>query len=318
MKCPICGSEVRPSKKYPGKYLCDTCRKRFPASSVIDEEAETPTVGPDSETETLPVADDAIPETAPVDIDTPAEVEAIVSDDEPEVESVSADDDEPETDTFIIQYDTDTDTTTEPASAEGNAEVKPKKKKRPIWPLLLLIIIFLIIDLFAAVCTFFPARANALLKYFGKTTVQDYNEPENNQDYSVIYAIGDTAVYENTKMTVLGYEESVGDEWSAPAEGNIFVFVNMELVNNSEEEITVNSMASFESYCDDTKLNYSANAFTAIGSDTERNKMDGTLAKGESLDGWLCLEVPADWTSIEIHYFIKVWSDHTVKFQITK
>ena len=27
MKCPVCGHKVRPSKKYPGKYLCDTCRK---------------------------------------------------------------------------------------------------------------------------------------------------------------------------------------------------------------------------------------------------------------------------------------------------
>lgn len=35
MKCPVCGHKVRPSKKYPGKYLCDTCRKRFPASAVI-------------------------------------------------------------------------------------------------------------------------------------------------------------------------------------------------------------------------------------------------------------------------------------------
>ena len=29
MKCPVCGHKVRPSKKYPGKYLCDTCRKRY-------------------------------------------------------------------------------------------------------------------------------------------------------------------------------------------------------------------------------------------------------------------------------------------------
>ena len=38
MKCPVCGHKVRPSKKYPGKYLCDTCRKRFPASAVIPDD----------------------------------------------------------------------------------------------------------------------------------------------------------------------------------------------------------------------------------------------------------------------------------------
>lgn len=33
MKCPKCGKTMRPSKKYPGYYLCDTCRKRYPGSS---------------------------------------------------------------------------------------------------------------------------------------------------------------------------------------------------------------------------------------------------------------------------------------------
>ena len=41
MKCPVCGHKVRPSKKYPGKYLCDTCRKRFPASAVIPDDTDT-------------------------------------------------------------------------------------------------------------------------------------------------------------------------------------------------------------------------------------------------------------------------------------
>lgn len=29
MKCPKCGSTLRASKKQPGSYLCDTCKKRF-------------------------------------------------------------------------------------------------------------------------------------------------------------------------------------------------------------------------------------------------------------------------------------------------
>lgn len=41
MKCPVCGHKVRPSKKYPDKYLCDTCRKRFPASAVIPDDTDT-------------------------------------------------------------------------------------------------------------------------------------------------------------------------------------------------------------------------------------------------------------------------------------
>ena len=29
MKCPICGNELRPSKKDPAYGLCDNCKKKF-------------------------------------------------------------------------------------------------------------------------------------------------------------------------------------------------------------------------------------------------------------------------------------------------
>lgn len=33
MKCPKCGKSMRQSKKHPGYYLCDNCRKRYPGST---------------------------------------------------------------------------------------------------------------------------------------------------------------------------------------------------------------------------------------------------------------------------------------------
>ena len=58
MKCPKCGNELRPSKKYPGQYLCDHCRKRFspkhstPAPENIVEntrpETTAPAIAPDA------------------------------------------------------------------------------------------------------------------------------------------------------------------------------------------------------------------------------------------------------------------------------
>ena len=29
MKCPKCGNELRESKKTPGYFLCDSCKKKF-------------------------------------------------------------------------------------------------------------------------------------------------------------------------------------------------------------------------------------------------------------------------------------------------
>lgn len=252
MKCPICGSQVRPSKKYPGKYLCDKCHKRFPESSVIDKS--------------------------------------------------------------VIDKN------------KATAAIKPKptplpsvgkKKKRRIWPWGLLVIIVLIAALTAA-CFIFPDKANTILGALGISNIQKSAEEETGQDYSTFHEIGETADYNNIEATILGYEESTGNEWAVPAEGNIFVLINMSITNHTEEELTVSSMASFEGYCNGAKLDYSSNAFTVLATSTDKQKLDGSLAVGETLSGYLCLEVPADWTSLEIHYSDKVWSEKTIKFQITK
>lgn len=37
-RCPYCNSELKPDERNPGKYLCYTCRKRFPASVVVPDD----------------------------------------------------------------------------------------------------------------------------------------------------------------------------------------------------------------------------------------------------------------------------------------
>lgn len=54
------------------------------------------------------------------------------------------------------------------------------------------------------------------------------------------------------------YVESEGDDWSVPTEGNEFMFIHMTIVNQTSDDLVISSMASFENYCDDTKLDYSA------------------------------------------------------------
>lgn len=132
------------------------------------------------------------------------------------------------------------------------------------------------------------------------------------------YALGDTATLNDISIQVTDYEESKGDEWASPQEGNVFVFVNLTIINQAEKDITVSSMASFESYCNEIKLDYSVNAFTALAANTDRQQMDGSIAPGSSLSGYLCLEVPTDWMNLEIHYTDQVWKDEGVVFKISK
>lgn len=131
------------------------------------------------------------------------------------------------------------------------------------------------------------------------------------------FAIGEVAEYENVQMTVLGYEESNGGDWGAPTDGNVFIFPEIEIANNSNNEISVSSMISFESYCDDYKLDFSSAAMM-FASTEKMQGIDGTIASGKKLKGYLYLEVPADWKTIEIYYKDNFWLGSNYKFVINK
>lgn len=133
-----------------------------------------------------------------------------------------------------------------------------------------------------------------------------------------IYKQNETAAYNGIEITMDSYVESEGDDWSVPTEGNEFMFVHMTIVNQTSDDLVISSMASFENYCDDTKLDYSAAAFTALATTSDQPKLDGTIAPGETLEGYLSLEVPLNWSTIEIRYTDKIWSDDAVHFQIKR
>ena len=95
------------------------------------------------------------------------------------------------------------------------------------------------------------------------------------------------------------YVESEGDDWSVPTEGNEFMFVHMTIVNQTSDDLVISSMASFENYCDDTKLDYSAAAFTALATTSDQPKLDGTIAPRRNPGRISFSEVPLNWSTIE-------------------
>mgnify|MGYP000166970997 CR=1 FL=1 len=42
MKCPKCGHELRESKKTPGYFLCDSCKKKFSQETLDRFQAARP------------------------------------------------------------------------------------------------------------------------------------------------------------------------------------------------------------------------------------------------------------------------------------
>lgn len=150
-----------------------------------------------------------------------------------------------------------------------------------------------------------------------KNNSTDTTKESSGSNEKTEFSVGEVAEYDGVQVSVLDYEEATGDEWTAPDDGKIFVYVNIEIVNNTDGEISVSSMMSFDSYCDDYKLDYSSNALMAASADNKQ-QLDGSIAAGKKMNGYLGLEVPVDWKTIEINYKDNVWLDSNFKFIINK
>lgn len=140
---------------------------------------------------------------------------------------------------------------------------------------------------------------------------------ESGQAEKTEFQIGEVAEYKDVQVSVLNYEESAGNEWGSPADGKVFVFANIEIANNSDKEISISSMVSFEGYCDDYKLDFSSEALMAASVDN-RQQLDGSISPNKKLNGYLGFEVPADWSTIEIEYKDNAWLSSNFKFLISK
>lgn len=129
-----------------------------------------------------------------------------------------------------------------------------------------------------------------------------------------IFTVGDTVALNDITVTLISVTESTGSKYNKPADGKVFVLCELEITNNSSEELTVSSMLSFEAYCDDYACDYSLSALLAKG---DQNQLDGTIASGKKMHGVIGYEVPTDWTQLEIQYTLDVWSDDKIVFVAT-
>ena len=143
----------------------------------------------------------------------------------------------------------------------------------------------------------------------------DSEETETQTEEKDTFGIGEVAEMNDIQVTMVNYTESEGSEYNKPSDGNEFVLVEFEIANNSDSEMTVSSMVSFEAYADDYALNYSLNAAV---DNPDANQLDGTIAAGKKMNGVIGYEVPKDWKNLEIHFTDNVWSSNKFKFEITR
>lgn len=128
------------------------------------------------------------------------------------------------------------------------------------------------------------------------------------------YGVGDTAESDGVEVTLVSAEENAGADYITPADGSVFVALEFEIVNNSQQDISVSSLASFEAYCDDYSVSQSLTGATLYD---DKGTLDGSVAAGKRLSGAIVYEVPADWQQLEVAFAPSVWVDRSVTFTVT-
>lgn len=144
------------------------------------------------------------------------------------------------------------------------------------------------------------------------TPTQTEQEPEA-ESKSAFY-VGETAELKGVNVTLVDVTESTGSRYNVPTDGNVFVLCEFEIANNSDEDIVVSSMMSFEAYCDDYTCTYSLGA---LMEKDNKNQLDGTVAAGKKFNGVIGYEVPVDWQELEIIFTPNFWSGKGITFITT-
>ncbi len=128
------------------------------------------------------------------------------------------------------------------------------------------------------------------------------------------FKLGDAVELNNIVVSFVDVIESTGSEFNKPAEGNVYVLCEFEISNNSDEDLAVSSMLSFEAYCDDYACEYSLGA---LMDKDNKDQLDGTVAAGKKMKGVVGYEVPTEWQELEIHYTLDLLHSDKIVFVAT-
>lgn len=106
--------------------------------------------------------------------------------------------------------------------------------------------------------------------------------------------------------------ETSGSEYNTAPDGKIFVLAEFLIENNSNEEISISSMLSFDAYIDDFSSSISLSAML------EGEQLDGSIAAGKKLKGVIGFEAETDWKELSIVYKPNFLSSDSIEFIYTK
>lgn len=139
-------------------------------------------------------------------------------------------------------------------------------------------------------------------------------EPAQSEEPQTVFGIGEPVELNGIVATLVSVTENNGKDFFYPADGNVYVLCEFEIENNSDDEITVSSILSFEAYADDYAVSLSIEAESAVDEST----LDGTVAAGKKMHGIIGYEVPEDWSVLEMQFTPDFWRGKAITYQYIK
>lgn len=136
------------------------------------------------------------------------------------------------------------------------------------------------------------------------STTEETKESDNDQKEVTTFKVGETASLKDVLVTLNGVTESEGSQFNSPKDGNVFALCEFTIENESDRDIAISSVISFEAYCDDFTINQSIAGLLEKG---DKNQLDGSVAAGKKMNGVIAYEVPKDWKELEINFTPDFW-----------
>lgn len=133
-------------------------------------------------------------------------------------------------------------------------------------------------------------------------------------DQPDVFGVGDVVELDGVNVTLLSVTENNGSQFITPTDGNVFVLFEFDIDNQSDSDISVSSILSFEAYFDD----YASSVSIGALSSTDKPQLDGSVAAGRKITGAVGYEAPANWAKAEIRYTPEFWSGGEIVFEYTK
>lgn len=193
------------------------------------------------------------------------------------------------------------------------AKVCPKCGAKQHQGVYSLCVVIILITLFACI--------GILVNSDSDTPKQIDNDRETTQttddkkEEKTLFYAGESVELNDIVVTLNGVTESKGSQFNKPSDGNVFLLCEFTIENNSESDIGVSSLVSFEAYVDDFSANMSLSALLEKGN---KEQLDGTVAAGKKMNGVIGYEAPSDYKNLEIRFTPNFWSGKDIKFVYEK